>query len=62
MIQESLAWGGALAIGRSLIGGVRMSRKLIRQLDAINRTSRQIVAGDLSKRVPVSKKGDEFDD
>ena len=38
-----------------------MSRNMLRRLDAINRTSGEIIAGDLTRRVPVSGSGDEFD-
>ena len=60
-IRESLAWGIAAAIVLSLIGGVLMSRKLLGRVDVINDTSREIMAGDLGRRVPVSGRGDEFD-
>ncbi|MEM7221910.1 MAG: ATP-binding protein [Pseudomonadota bacterium] len=61
MIRESMAIGVAIVIGLSLIGGVLMSRTLRRQIDAINRTSREIMAGDLARRVPIAGSGDEFD-
>jgi signal transduction histidine kinase len=60
-IRESLAWAIAAVIGLSLIGGVLVSRKLLGQVDALNATSRDIMAGDLSRRVPVSGRNDEFD-
>ena len=60
-IRESLAWGVASAIALFLVGGVMMSRKLLGRMDAINLTSREIMAGDLGRRVPVSGRGDEFD-
>ena len=60
-IRESLIWGIAAVIGLSLLGGMLMSRRLVRQVDAINKTSQDIMAGDLSQRIPVSKRGDEFD-
>ncbi len=62
LLGSALRWSIALVIVLGLLGGVFVSRNVLARLDAINRTSRQIVAGDLSKRVPVSKKGDEFDD
>jgi len=62
LLATALPWSMALVIVLGLVGGVLVSRNVLARLDAINRTSRQIVAGDLSKRVPVTKKGDEFDD
>jgi signal transduction histidine kinase len=57
-----LPWSIGLMILLGLAGGVLVSRNFIARLDVINRTSREIIAGDLSKRVPVSRAGDEFDD
>jgi signal transduction histidine kinase len=62
LLATALPWSMALVIVLGLVGGVLVSRNLLARLDAINRTSRQIMAGDFSKRVPVTKKGDEFDD
>ncbi|GEO81909.1 sensor histidine kinase [Pararhodospirillum oryzae] len=46
-----------------LAGGVVMSRRVARRLEAVNRTSREIMAGDLSRRVPEGRgrDGDDFD-
>ena len=60
-IRETLAWGLAAVIAITLLGGMLMSRALLRRIDAINQTSREIIAGDLSRRVAVSGRGDEFD-
>jgi signal transduction histidine kinase len=38
-----------------------MSRNMLRRLDSINRTSGEIIAGDLTRRVPLAGSGDEFD-
>jgi signal transduction histidine kinase len=38
-----------------------MTRNMLRKVDAVNRTSTQIIHGDLSQRVPLSGTGDEFD-
>src|SRR5262245_66011090 len=56
-----LLWGTGLMIVLGLAGGVIISRNFLTRLDIINRTSRQIMRGDLSRRVPVSSAGDEFD-
>lgn len=61
LIRETLIWGIAAIIALTLIGGLLMSRSLLRRIDAINRTSEDIMAGDLSRRVPVTGRGDEFD-
>src|SRR3546814_764027 len=38
-----------------------MSRNALRRIEAINRASRDIMAGDISRRVPLSGSGDELD-
>jgi signal transduction histidine kinase len=48
-------------LGLTLLGGLLMSRSVLRRVDAINRTSKEIMSGDLSRRIPVSRRGDEFD-
>jgi signal transduction histidine kinase len=43
------------------LGGGIVSRNMLARLDDINRTSRDIMLGDLTRRVPVTKVDDEFD-
>lgn len=57
----TLAWGFGVTLVLSLAGGILTSRGILRRIDGINATSREIMAGDLSRRIPVSGKGDEFD-
>jgi signal transduction histidine kinase len=61
MFTTTLPWTVALILVFGLLGGALMSRNMIRRLDSINRTSGEIVAGDLTRRVPVSGAHDEFD-
>lgn len=44
-----------------LIGGLAISRFTLNRLDAITETSRSIMEGDLSQRVPIGGSGDELD-
>lgn len=53
------AFGLIAAIG--VTGAFLFGRLLHRRLDAINTTAEGIIGGDLSRRVPVSGTGDEFD-
>lgn len=57
----SLPWSVLLTVLLGLAGGALISHQLLARLDAINRTSREIMSGDLSRRVPVGRSGDEFD-
>jgi signal transduction histidine kinase len=62
LFTTMLFWGTGLMILLGLAGGALISRNFLARLDVINRTSRQIMGGDLSRRVPVTRAGDEFDD
>jgi len=57
----NLPWSILLLVLLGLVGGALISHQLLARLDAINRTSREIMAGDLSRRVRVGRTGDEFD-
>ena len=60
-VAANLPWSVLLMIVLGFAGGALISRQLTARLDAINRTSREIMAGDLSRRVRVGRTGDEFD-
>lgn len=59
--RESIGWGIALALVLSIAGGVLISRPMLRRIDAINQTSREIMAGALDRRIPARGTDDEFD-
>lgn len=61
LIFQALLWATAAAGFLALVGGIVMGRDMRRRLDGINRTTRQIILGDLQQRVPVTGSGDEFD-
>lgn len=61
LFTTTLPWTVALMILLGFIGGTLVSRNMLARLDTINRTSHDIMRGDLSRRVPVRKAGDEFD-
>ena len=60
-ITQTLAWSALLTLALGIVGGVLMTRNMLRRVEAVNRTSARIIHGDLSQRVPVSGAGDEFD-
>ncbi len=61
LFTTTLPWSVGLMLVLGLVGGMFLARNMLARLDAINRTSREIMAGDLSRRVPVRQAKDEFD-
>ncbi len=57
----ALGWSVGLTLLLGLTGGLIMSRRLLARLEAINRASDQVTAGELGRRIPVRGSGDEFD-
>jgi signal transduction histidine kinase len=60
-ILETLAWASVLTLMLGVLGGLFMTRNMLRRVDAVNRTSERIMHGDMSQRVPLTGAGDEFD-
>ncbi len=60
-IVNAIIWGIGITLALALVGGVAMSRSSLRRIETINRTSREIMRGDLSRRIPLRGNGDEFD-
>lgn len=55
-------WTGALlGLFFSLLSGVLASRQAVQRIQSITRTTRDVMAGDLSRRAPTRARGDEFD-
>jgi signal transduction histidine kinase len=60
-VASSFLGGLGAAILLALAGGAVMSRGLLRRIESVSQTSRDIVDADLQRRVPVRESGDEFD-
>jgi signal transduction histidine kinase len=54
-------WSIALVIVLGLAGGFFVARRVLRRVDAMTETSRTIMAGDLSGRLPINGSEDELD-
>jgi signal transduction histidine kinase len=54
-------WSVAIVVILGIIGGVFVSRRVLKRVDAMTGTAQTIMAGDLSGRLPVIGSGDEFD-
>ncbi|MDG2089417.1 MAG: HAMP domain-containing sensor histidine kinase [Arenicellaceae bacterium] len=61
-ILRAMIFGVIGAVILALIGGALLRRTLTRRLEAIIRTSRQVIRGNLSERVPTRHSDDEFDE
>jgi signal transduction histidine kinase len=61
LVRGTLVWALVIVVAVTVLGGVLLSRMLLSRIETINRTSRDIMAGDLSRRIPESGSGDEFD-
>ena len=59
--RETLILAGLVAVLFAIASGGLLSWLILRRIDSINRTSREIMAGDLARRVPETGRGDEFD-
>jgi len=61
VIRSAFIWGLGVMVLVGLGGGWLISRALLARIDQVTATSRTIMAGDLSRRIPVSGSGDELD-
>lgn len=61
LILDALAWGLAITVALALGVGLLTSSRVMRRIEAINQTSREIMEGDLSRRIPTVGSGDDFD-
>ena len=60
-MRGSMIWIGALALFLGLAGGLLMARHWLRRIDSVNKTAREIMDGDMSRRVQLSGSDDELD-
>lgn len=61
-LRRASAYGVTLTLCLALIGGLLMALSAQRRLAELNRTARQIIAGDLSRRAAVKGSKDEHDE
>lgn len=54
-------WSIAIVIVLGLVGGLFVTRRVLRRVDAMTETTRTIMQGDLGGRLPVAGTGDELD-
>ncbi len=61
LIYRALIGGLIFTLWMGLVGGILISYSIMRRIDTINQTSRAIMRGQLSQRMPSSGIHDEFD-
>jgi signal transduction histidine kinase len=61
IVIAAAQWSIAVVIVLGLAGGFFVARRVLHRVDAMTETSRTIMAGDLSGRLPVGRSDDELD-
>jgi len=61
VIETAINWGMGITLALALLGGFMMSRSTTRRIEVINATSRKIMNGHLSLRIPTRGTDDDFD-
>ncbi len=61
VVRSALNWGLAAMAVLAILGSYLMAGRIAGRLEQINRISQEIRLGDLSRRMPQGRGGDEFD-
>ena len=61
LLSEGIAWAASASAAFAVLGGWLLRRALERRLSPVYSTAATVAAGDLSPRVPLSGRNDEFD-
>lgn len=61
IIFEAFGWGVFWILILSVLLGTVLARNILRRLDLISAASKKIMTGDLSERLPITKRNDEYD-
>lgn len=61
VVLDAGKWSAAIVVILGLAGGFFVARRVLRRVDAMTDTTRTIMGGDLSERLPVAGTGDELD-
>ncbi len=60
-VIRAFVWSSGLTLLLAIAGGILIGSSFLRRIDTITRTSRAIMSGDLSARIPVRGTHDEID-
>ena len=61
IVAKAANWSLLVVVVLGLGGGIFVSRRVLRRIDAMTGTTQRIMAGDLTGRLPVGRSGDELD-
>ncbi len=61
IVVNTLTWSLAAAVALGLLGGIFLSRRMLGRVNGVVQTTRRIMQGDFSQRIPHREAGDEFD-
>ena len=61
LVLRTFGWCFAITLLLALASGAVMSGSILRRVESMSRTSREIMAGNLSRRIPLKGSADEFD-
>jgi signal transduction histidine kinase len=60
-ILTAFSVGGGVSVILAVLGGLALSAGFLRRVESVNRTAREVMAGQLDSRVTVRDNGDELD-
>ena len=60
IVARATQWSLLVVIVLGIGGGIFVSRRVLRRIDAMTGTTQRIMAGDLTGRLPVGRSGDEL--
>jgi len=61
VVAQTFAWGFVGTIFISIVSGIFISWAMLARVEALSNVSREIVNGDLDRRIPLRGSNDEFD-
>nr|WP_249158763.1 ATP-binding protein [Bradyrhizobium tropiciagri] len=61
IVAKAAQWSILVVVVLGIGGGIFVARRVLHRIDAMTGTTRRIMAGDLSGRLPVGRSGDELD-
>jgi signal transduction histidine kinase len=61
IVAKAAQWSILVVVVLGIGGGIFVAKRVLQRIDAMTGTTRRIMAGDLSGRLPVGRSGDELD-